>query len=227
MQKALFSAFFALIFGFNALQAQTIHEQAYWMRVVARAKLTDKWTWQTEAESRRFMDNNQALQRIVQTHLHLKLGNYTESALGVFYSDTWPNGIKTPELRVFQEFYRYQSLKKAVRLSHRLRVEERWLHNVSKTELTSGYHFKMRYRYRAQVDWKINASWSLKLSDELMAHAANFDQNQAYIGLQFTIKKDCFIELGYLNMVQKRNNTIGYLDRNNLRLTLFKDFDLR
>lgn len=93
--------------------------------------------------------------------------------------------------------------------------------------MTSGYHFKMRYRYRAQVDWKINASWSLKLSDELIAHSTNFDQNQAYIGLQFTIKKDCFIELGYLNMVQKRNNSIGYLDRNNLRLTLFKDFDLR
>ena len=67
----------------------------------------------------------------------------------------------------------------------------------------------------------------LKLSDELMYHLDNFDQNQAYIGLEFRIKKECSIELGYLKMNQKRSNNAGFLDRDNLRLTLSKDFDLR
>lgn len=85
----------------------------------------------------------------------------------------------------------------------------------------------MRYRYRAQVDWKIDGQWILKLSDELMTDAAHFDQNQAYIGIEYKCKKNCSVELSYLNMVQKRPNNAGCLDRDNVRLTLIKDFHLR
>lgn len=227
MKKVIFSTFFLLILSRYSAQSQTIHEQAYWLRVVAKVELMDKWLWQTEVENRRFLTNNQELQYIVQTHLHRKWGNYTEGALGFAYSNAWSNGLETPELRPFQELYRYQSLTKTARLSHRLRVEERWLHNASKTELTAGYHFKARLRYRAQVDWKISTLWAVKLNDELMSYSYGFDQNQAYIGLEYTIKKGCAIELGYLNMRQKRSNNAGYLDRDNVRLTLLKNFDLR
>lgn len=40
-------------------------------------------------------------------------------------------------------------------------------------------------------------------------------------------KEACSLELGYLNRSQKKNNTTVFLDSDNIRFTLIKNFDLR
>ena len=226
-----FTLFIVLIFNTLSLKSQTVHQKTYWTRLYVRVKLNDKWSWQTEAENRRFLGKNQALQFIAQTHIHRKLSNHafarnvtTEGALGFTYSAVWKNGLVVPEWRIFQELSAFQHLSQQLRLSHRLRIEERWFHNASKTELTEGYYFKQRFRYRAQLDWQFSEKWVLKINDELMYNYNNFDQNQTYAGIEYKFRKDCSIELGYLKMLQKRSNNAGYLSRDNVRLTIFKDF---
>jgi hypothetical protein len=208
------------------------HQQSYWTRLYVRVKLNDKWSWQNEADNRRFFGENQQLQFIAHTHLHRKFGKNmahpeklgAEGSLGFTFSDVWQGTLPVPELRPFQEFYVYQKLTDKWRLTHRFRTEERWFHNYVKDVLTEGYNFKFRLRYMLRTDYQLGKKWVLKVNDEVMYHTDDFDQNRFYAGLEYKFRKDISLETGYLKAYQKRANNKGYYDRDNLRVTLYKDF---
>jgi Protein of unknown function (DUF2490) len=215
-----------LIVNTLSLNAQAVHQSAYWMRLYARVKINDKWAWQTEADNRRFFDNatQPQLQFIAHTHLHRKFGKYTEGSLGFTFSDVWQGNLPVPELRPFQEFYIFQNLSKKLRLSHRFRTEQRWFHNYKTDVLSEGYNFKFRFRYMPRLDYKLKGKWALKANVEVMYHHDDFDQNRYYGSVTYQILKDLSVEMGYLKVYQKRANNKGYYDRDNLRVTLYKDF---
>ena len=119
-------------------KSQTTHQSTYWTRLYVRAKLNDKWSWQTEADNRRFFNENKQLQFIAHTHLHRKLSKNTEGALGFTYSEVWQGHLPVSELRPFQEFYIFQPLTTRLRLSHRFRTEQRWFHNYKGETLVVG-----------------------------------------------------------------------------------------
>ena len=213
-----------IICSFLGLNAQVTHQQTYWTRIGARVKINDKWTAQIQADNRRFFGENQQMQFITHTDIHRKLGVHTEGALGFTYSDSWQADLPVPELRPFQEFYVFQKLTDKIRLSHRFRTEQRWFHNYKNDALTEGYNFKFRFRYMPRLDYKLNEKWALKSNAELMYHQDDFDQYRYYGGVEYKILKDLSIEMGYLKVYQKRTNNKGYYDRDNLRVTVFKDF---
>ena len=215
-----------LIFNTLSLKSQTVHQKAYWTRLYIRVKLNDKWSWQTEADNRRFFGENQQLQFIVHTHVHRKFTKTTEGSVGFTFSEVWQGNLPVPELRPFQEFYIFQPLNSGLRLSHRIRTEQRWFHNFKNEALTEGYNFKFRFRYRLQLDYKLSQKWALRINDELMYHHDDFDQNRIYGAVEYKFKKDLSLELGYMKVLQKRANNKGYFERDNLRVTVFKDFNL-
>jgi Protein of unknown function (DUF2490) len=230
----LFILCFLLSKGF----AQTTHQSLYWTRLYARVKLDSLYSWQTEADNRRFFNENKQLQFIAHTHLHRKFGNLVfarnvaiEGALGFTYSAVWQGNLPVSELRPFQEFYFFQPLNGRLRLSHRIRTEQRWFHNYAQNALgtealTNGYNFKFRFRYRPQLDYKLSKKWSLKLNDELMFHHDDFDQNRIFGAVEYKFKPDLSLEMGYMKLLQKRASNRGYFDRDNLRVTVYKDFSL-
>ena len=218
-----------LLINALSLRSQVTHQQTYWTRLYTRVKLNDKWSWQIEADNRRFFGENQQVQFITHTHIHRKLGKNTEGSLGFTFSEVWQGDLPVPELRPFQEFYVFQNLSKKWRLSHRFRTEQRWFRNYAKDAfgseiLTSGYNFKFRFRYMPRLEYKWNEKWTLRANAELMYHHDDFDQYRYYGGLDYKILKDLSIEIGYLKVYQKRANNKGYFDRDNLRVTVFKDF---
>ena len=144
--------------------------------------------------------------------------------MGLTYSAVWQGILAAPEWRPFQEFYFYQKLNDKARLTHRLRTEQRWFHNYKTDVLTEGYNFKFRFRYMLRFDYKLSDKWVFKLSDELMYHTDDFDQNRIYGGFEYKFAKTASIELGYLKLYQKRSGGKGFYDRDNLRLTVYKDF---
>ena len=171
------------------------------------------------------------MQFIAHADIHRKISANIEGALGFTYSDSWQADLPVPELRPFQEFYVFQKLTNKLRLSHRFRTEQRWFHNYAKDAfgaetLTSGYNFKFRFRYMPRLEYKWNNKWTLKTNAELMYHQDDFDQYRYYGGVEYKILKDLSLELGYLKVYQKRLNNKGYYDRDNLRVTVFKDFVL-
>ncbi len=217
----------ALIFNCLSTKAQVLHQSTYWTRLYVRVKLNDKWSWQIQADNRRFFsETNKQLQFIAHTELHRKFGKNTEGSFGFTFSEVWQGILPVPELRPFQEFYVYQKLTDKWRLSHRFRTEERWFHNYSKEVLTDGYNFKFRVRYMLRTDYALSKKWILKANDELMYHTDDFDQNRIYAGLEYKFRKDISLEAGYLKAYQKRANNKGFYDRDNLRVTFYKDFVL-
>ncbi len=222
----------AFVFNILLLKSQVVHQQAYWTRLYVRVKFNEIWSGQIQADNRRFFGENQQLQFITHTDIHRKLGKNTEGSLGFSFSEVWQGILPVPELRPFQEFYFFQKLTDKWRLSHRFRTEERWFHNYAKDAfgseiLTSGYNFKFRMRYMLRFDYKLSEKWLLKLNDELMYHTDDFDQNRIYGGFEYKFRKDVSLELGYLKLYQKRANNKGFYDRDNLRVTLFKDFNIK
>lgn len=221
-----FTLFIVLIFNTLSLKSQTVHQKTYWTRLYVRVKLNDKWSWQTEADNRRFFGENQQLQFIAHTHVHRKLSKNTEGSLGFTFSEVWQGKLPVHELRPFQEFYIFQPLNNRLRLSHRIRTEQRWFHNYKNEALTEGYNFKFRFRYMLRLEYKMTEKWSLKVNDELMYHHDDFDQNRIYAAVEYKFRKDLSLQMGYMKVLQKRANNKGYFDRDNLRVTIYKDFDL-
>ncbi len=217
----------AFILSVLSLKSQVVHQQTYWTRLYVRVKLNDKWAWQTEVDNRRFFGENKQLQFIAHTHVHRKFGKDTEGALGFTYSTVWQGILAVPEFRPFQEFYVYQKLNDKARLIHRFRTEERWFRKYQSETFTEGYNFKFRLRYMLRFDYKLSEKWLLKLNDEVMYHTDDFDQNRLYGGFEYKFRKDVSLELGYMKAYQKRANNKGFYDRDNLRVTLYKDFTVK
>ena len=215
---------FFMLFFMGKTYTQVTHQQTYWTRVYIRVKLNDKWSWQTEADNRRFFGENQQLQFIAHTHVHRKLSQNTEGSLGFTFSEVWQGSLPVPELRPFQEFYIFQPFNNHLRLSHRIRTEQRWFHNYKNDAFTEGYNFKFRFRYMLRLDYKWGEKWVLKANDELMYHHDDFDQNRIYGGVEYKFNKSLSLEMGYLKVYQKRANNKGYFNRDNLRVTVYKDF---
>jgi Protein of unknown function (DUF2490) len=212
--------------------SQVTHQRTYWTRFYARVKIDSLYSWQTEADNRRFFGENKQLQIIAHTHLHRKMSKNTEGSLGFTYSAVWQGDLPVSELRPFQEFYIFQPLTPRLRFIHRIRTEQRWFHNYGKnvlgTEaLTSGYNFKFRFRYMLRLEYKYGEKWVFKANDELMYHHDDFDQNRVYGAVEYKFKKDMSFEIGYLKSLQKRANNKGYFNRDNVRVTIYKDFNLQ
>lgn len=218
-----------LLINALSLISQVMHQQTYWTRLGVRVKLDNKWTIQIQADNRRFFGENQQLQFITHLNINRKLTKNTEGAFGLSFSEVWQGILPVPELRAFQEFFVFQKWAKKLFLSHRFRTEQRWFHNYGKDAfgsetLTSGYNFKFRFRYMPRLEYKWNEKWTLRTNAELMYHHDDFDQYRYYGGVDYKILKDLSIEIGYLKVYQKRANNKGYFDRDNLRVTVFKDF---
>lgn len=208
------------------ISAQVTYQSTYWTRLYVRVKWADKYSWQIEADNRRFFGESQQLQFIAHTHFHRQLGKHTEGSVGFTYSDVWQGNLAVPELRPFQEFYFFNKINGKGHITHRLRTEQRWFHNYKNDALTEGYDFKFRFRYMLRFDYRVSEKWILKANDEIMYHHDDFDQNRYYGGVEYKFKKDLSLEVGYLNVYQKRANNKGYFDRDNLRVTIYKDFNL-
>ncbi len=220
-----FFIYITLFFNILQSKAQTIHQSTYWTRLYLRAKLSEKYSLQFEADNRRFFNADQQLQFIAHVHLHRKLGKNREGSLGFTFSDAWQGNLQVPEFRPFQEFYIFQPFNARFRLTHRIRTEQRWFRNYAYDHLVYGYNVKLRLRYLLRFDYKLSEKWILKANDELMYHHTGFDQNRIYGAIEYKFLKDLSLELGYLKLKQKRIGKDGYFIRDNMRVTVYKDFD--
>jgi hypothetical protein len=202
------------------LTAQTTYQQGYWTRAFAKVKLDSNWTWQFEADERRLILPDKQLQFIAHTHLHRKIGLYTEGSLGATFSSVRQGLMGVNEYRFFQEVYFFQKLTPKLRLEHRLRTEQRWFENVEKGAIVDGFNFKFRLRYRPQLVYKMNKKWSFKTNAELMYHQDSYDQFRFFMAGEYRFSPLFSIEMGYLKVNQQRTSG-GYFDRDNLRTTFY------
>lgn len=131
--------------------------------------------------------------------------------------------FKVPEIRLNHDF-KYSHNLGSLELGHRIRMEERFIRKRSGDSLLNGSRFVERISYLLSLEYKLRKLKShdlyLKLSDGIymntgkwMAHNT-FDQNRFYAGLNYRLRKNLTIELGYINLYQQRISHLEYLNRN-------------
>lgn len=180
----------------------------YWVRYFNQLHFNKKWSWQNEFDERRSIQPDQQRQFIMHTYANFKVNTKTDLAAGV--TGSWVTNTKNltvPELRFFQSATSKLATIGKIDLHFRFRLEERFLHNTDteKINLTDGYHFKFRTRYRIQFQRSLdeNQKWLAKISDEIMYHTDEdavweFDQNRLYFGIERKLSKQLSLEMGYL-----------------------------
>jgi hypothetical protein len=224
-------------------QANITNQNLYWTRYYNQLSLNAKLTWHNEVDMRRFMDNSRLHHVIAHSHIHYKIAPNFDIGAGITYSQQSPqfsdatSTLVVPEIRPFQEITQSQTLGKRVTLSHRFRLDERFIRKNNGTELLDGTDFNFRFRFRPQL--AINLSklenktpTNLKIADELMVNFGgeivynHFDQNRVYVGLEKVLSKNFSVEMGYLHWYQQRSSGKDFFDRNILRLTVLHKMKL-
>lgn len=138
-----------------------------------------------------------------------------------------------PESRIFEQFIVTQKVGTNTQISHRLRLEQRFLGETA----TQQSVFSQRFRYfiRGIIPLSNNQPTFtdgnyIALQNEIFANVQNkdqlnghiFDQNRAYVAFGHRFNKMVDLELGYLNQYVKQSKT--YSINNVVQVVLYTRF---
>lgn len=236
---------FLLLGGFVS-QAQTEknvdHQSIVWTRYYNQLTITDKWSLHTEFDNRVFLKPVEQNLFVIRVQGRYKINDKLETGAGFAYfsvSTQDPEAtfdFQVPEYRGQQDISWKETFNE-IRLNQRLQLEERYVHNASKTELLPGTIFFWRIRYRLQVDYSLwkkeNRNLKAVVSDEILFNFGkniiknHFDQNRIYTALNYAFNKNIAVELGYLNSFQKRSSGVDFYNRDIIRFSFIHKMKLK
>ena len=151
-------------------------------------------------------------------------GNYhlnTKSTLGLGYAyldiDTvfeFDNEPNVHENRLFEQYIYKHSWGK-IKITHRGRLEQRFLDFKTRNDI------QHRFRYRISFRYDINKTLFALVSEEPFVNFQDqaFHENRFYVGFGFNISKHAQISMGYLKQHIRKNN----LDRIQIGLSIQTD----
>lgn len=131
------------------------------------------------------------------------------------YSETLTN-VNVSENRPYEDICLKGKIKK-LSVSHRYRIEHRWINNEGVTD------FVNRMRYRLQLIHPISGRLYVKVFEEIFLNLREdvFNQNRLHTGIGYSINPNFKVELGYLkNHLANRADDIlriGVLFKTDLR----------
>ncbi|RTZ05362.1 DUF2490 domain-containing protein [Flavobacterium sp. GSP27] len=218
------------------------HQSILWTRYYNQLSLNEKWSLHSEFDNRLFVKPIAENLYVIRVQGRYKINDHLETGVGFAYFsvDTQVPEInfdfEIPEYRGQQDIT-WKKIIGKVTFHQRFQLEERFIHNASKTDLSPGTSFSWRFRYRLQGDytfWKKEKHFvKAILSDEVMVNFGKkiikntFDQNRIYIALQYGFNPNIALELGYLNSFQQRSNGIDYFNRNIIRFSILHKIRLQ
>ena len=201
-----------------------------WLKLSTDVALRNRWSLYVEVETRQ--GNAQlAGQQLGRVGLRRHLAPGVSCTTGyVLAANAYgrADGSKTPEHRFYQEIALAERTG-ALRTSHRLRVEERWLRPLPE----AAFRFAPRLRYQLRLVVPLHAGGSLPVggtylvaADELFASLGRrgnrsfLEENRASAGLGYRFSPLATIELAYLHQTQSADYAGLGLARNAVQLSV-------
>ncbi len=197
-----------------------------WVMYFGDHAVSDRWGVHLEGQWRRhdaFADWQQLLLRPAVNY------QLTENVLvtaGYAFVDThrygdFPAPFRFPEHRIFQQAVLRNRINDRLSLSHRYRLEQRFIGGRRSTPgeergpRTWRYENRFRYMLRAATPLADDGDWYLALYDEIFVNFGRnvgqnfFDQNRAYLAVGRKTGGWGNLEVGYLNqIVQHRSGRV-------------------
>jgi len=227
--------FLCLVGNICAQSRQVITQPTEWFMLTSNIKLSKRVGFTFDAQFR-FSKNFENMQHFVRNGLDVYV-NKQFSFVPVGYMYVWnfrygelPSKFADNEHRIWQQvFYKHPIGK--WRLTHRLRLEQRFLqsHSLSPTgeEIDNGYNiFRNRIRYRVVAQYPLQGetiqpkSFFVGGMNELFyswgkdVKTYEMDQNRFFAGVGYQINKDFYIWPGFFYQYLLRSN--GAIQENNV-----------
>lgn len=188
-----------------------------WLMYFGNHRFSNNWGLHAEAQWRRHNLLADKQQLLLRTGIDNYLKNGSRITVGYAFINTYPYGDFAvantfPEHRIWQQFFTAQQLGR-VGLSHRYRLEQRWLGNAATGNFENG-RYENRFRYMAKITVPLGQNGSPVFAaayNELFVNFGKevgynlFDQNRLYAALGYVISPTIKLEVGYLyQVVQQR-----------------------
>jgi Protein of unknown function (DUF2490) len=224
--------FFITAVSFAQNDRYNDYNNLVWLQSFNTIKLNNKWSLHAEYQWRRdngLKDWQQSLLRIGGNY---KIIDNVIVHVGYAWVETFPygkfpiasNGTFT-EHRLYEQLTLRQSINKFL-LTHRFRIEQRWLGRVkagTDREIEE-WLFLHRFRYQFRTQYNFNKKWYGAFADEIFIGAGKnvgvniFDQNRIFALAGYKVNSKLSVEAGYFNqtlMQGRRINNQTIVQRNN------------
>jgi hypothetical protein len=196
-----------------------------WVAWYHTQKLSEHWGYSFDAQLRSSDKYDYLKNVLLRPAINYYFAENKLVGLGYAYFATDGRtavGAKTfrPENRIWQQFIYSHKLGKDIAVSHRFRLEERFLGETAPNKNDEVFAQRVRYFVRGIVPLKndstvFNRGTYLALQNEVFVNVQNkeklnnhfFDQNRAYIGIGYRFSKKIDLEIAYLNQYSKQAKT--------------------
>lgn len=230
LQVLFLTAFMASAQNTPSVRENTTNTNA-WFMYFGNHKFSKSFGLHAEVQVRR----NDVIQNWQQLLLRTGLDYYTSQVrytIGYAFVETYPYG-EYPVAHAFPEHRMWQQALVSngvgrVKLSHRYRLEQRWLGNSVTGEFENGrYENRFRYMVRANIPLQGKTiepkKFYLGFYEEVFINFGNevgyniFDQNRLYGALGYHLGKIGRIEVGYLyQLIQQRRLLLNTIPSKNI-----------
>lgn len=239
--------FFAPVLFFSFLSfAQndrlTDRNNLNWAQVFSSIKLDKNWSLHAEYQWRRENGLKNWQQSLLRIGVNRKLHENVTAHLGYAWIETFTYGDfpiaaagTFPEHRIYEQISFKQPIKKWT-LTHRFRIEQRWLGRVQPgTHRTiEAWTFLHRFRYQLKTQFNFSPKWYAVAADEIFIGAGKnvginiFDQNRIFLTAGYKLNQTVSIEAGYFNQTLQQgrriNNKTIMQSNNGINVALFLSF---
>lgn len=192
------------------------YNQIGWYAFFITPKISDKVSAHIEYQWRRADWVKNWQQSLPRVGINYKINSNLTVQAGYAWIHTFPYGEtnlaavpKTfPEHRSYEQLTVNTPVGKTT-LTHRLRLEQRWLgrYNSISSEKPDKWVYLNRVRYMPRLDIPLNKKWYAATYDEIMIGFGKnvgeniFDQNRIALLTGYKFNKNLRIEAGYINQV--------------------------
>ncbi len=215
-----------------------VKDNMLWLGYYNSIILNSKWSINSDIQFRTKNEIKHYSQALVRTDVSYNPKDRITISLGLAHFRYFITDEKTRgEWRPWQELKLIDKIGNC-KLTHRLRVEQRFNETVKNSETTNDYQFNFRFRYRFDLRYPIlkeketgNNVFAL-IGNEIMVNAGNnigynyFDQDRLYAGINYEINKKVSLQLQYMHIWQQTSNGLTLYSNEVLRFNIYHTISL-
>lgn len=235
-----------LFFCQIGLSQQLVQDQRIWFSYLGQYKVSDHWGYHIDAQFRFDNQFQQNVQNVFRVGGIFFLSTNKNISGGYALINTFDSRVEDffKENRLWEQFqYNKKWSNGRNIMSHRLRLEQRWVGafetNSNGDLIASGSNYQNRFRYQNKNMFHLaNLSTDKEeiyaiLQDEIMIIPGNnkvnanlFDQNRFSFGIGLNYHNNIRLELGYINQMVFTKSKTDIMNHNVL-ISLIQNLDLQ
>ncbi|MFN8115064.1 MAG: DUF2490 domain-containing protein [Bacteroidia bacterium] len=215
-----------------------VKDNMLWLGYYNSIIINSKWSVNSDLQFRTKNEVKDYSQALVRADVSYKLKDRLTISVGFAHFRYFLTKEKTRgEWRPWQELKLTDKVGNC-KLTHRLRVEQRFNKTVKNSEATNNYQFNFRFRYRLDLRYPVikeketGNNLFLLVGNEVMVNAGNninynyFDQDRLYAGINYELNKKVSFQIQYMHIWKQASNGLTLYSNNVLRFNIYHTISL-